>query len=84
MQIELKHQPSYSFAVAHLTPNEQVRVEAGAMVSYSEGISVETKSEGGFFGGLKRMVGGESFFQNFYRAGAGGGEITLAPALPGG
>lgn len=83
MQIELKHQPSYSFAIAHLGANEQVRVESGAMVSYSDGISVETKAEGGLLGGLKRMVGGESFFQNFYSAGAAGGEITLAPALPG-
>lgn len=83
MQIQLKHQPSYSLAVASLAPNEQVRVESGAMVSYSEGIAIETRSEGGLLGGLKRMVGGESFFQNFYRAPAQGGEITLAPALPG-
>jgi uncharacterized protein (TIGR00266 family) len=83
MQIQLKHQPSYSFAIATLDPNEQVRVESGAMVSYSDGVSVETRSEGGLFGGLKRMVGGESFFQNFYSAGSQGGEITLAPALPG-
>lgn len=83
MQIQLKHQPSYSLGIATLDPNEQVRVESGAMVSYSEGISIETKSEGGLFGGLKRMVGGESFFQNVYTAPPQGGEITVAPALPG-
>jgi uncharacterized protein (TIGR00266 family) len=83
MQIQLKHQPSYSLAIARLDPNEEVRVESGAMVSYSDGVTVETKSEGGLFGGLKRMVGGESFFQNIYKAPAQGGEITLAPALPG-
>ncbi|MDX2141109.1 MAG: TIGR00266 family protein [Chloroflexota bacterium] len=83
MQIHLKHQPSYSLATARLDPNEEIRVESGAMVGYSDGITVETKSEGGLFGGLKRMVGGESFFQNIYRAPAQGGEILLAPALPG-
>ncbi len=83
MDIKLKHQPSYSLAVVTLAPNEEVRVESGAMVSYSDGVTVETKSEGGLFGGLKRMVGGESFFQNMYSAPANGGEITLAPSLPG-
>jgi uncharacterized protein (TIGR00266 family) len=83
MNVELKHQPSFSLAVATLRPNEGIKVEPGAMVSFSAGITQETKVEGGFFGGLKRMVGGESFFQNTYTAGAQGGEITLAPSLPG-
>lgn len=83
MDVQLKHQPSYSLAVVNLSPNENIRVESGAMVSYSDGVAVETKAEGGFFGGLKRMVGGESFFLNTYTAPAQGGEITLAPALPG-
>ena len=83
MDITLKHQPSYSLAVVQLDPNENVKVEPGAMVSMSDGIQIETKSEGGLFGGLKRMVGGESFFQNRYTAPAQGGEITLAQTLPG-
>ncbi len=83
MQFELKHQPAYSLAVVTLASNEDIKVEPGAMVSHSAGVSVETKSEGGFFGGIKRMVGGESFFQNTYSAPSNGGEITLAPALPG-
>ena len=29
------------------------------------------------------MLGGESFFQNFFVASAAGGEVTLAPELPG-
>ena len=83
MDITLKHQPAYSLAVVKLAPNEQVKVEPGAMVSYSDGVTVETKAEGGMFGGLKRMVAGESFFQNTYQAPGNGGEIALAPALPG-
>jgi uncharacterized protein (TIGR00266 family) len=83
MQVTLKHQPAYSLAIAVLSPNEQVKVEPGAMVGYSDGVTVETKAEGGLLGGLKRMAAGESFFQNTYTAPGSGGELTLAPALPG-
>ncbi|MDD1749302.1 MAG: TIGR00266 family protein [Methanothrix sp.] len=84
MQIEIMHRPSYSLAVAKLTPNERIRAEAGAMVSMSSSVSIETKAEGGILKSLGRAVlGGESFFQNFFIASAQGGEITLAPELPG-
>lgn len=54
------------------------------MVSMSGGVEIETKAEGGLLKSLGRAVlGGESFFQNFYRAPAQGGEVTLAPELPG-
>lgn len=84
MEIEILHRPSYSLAVARLTPNERIRAEAGAMVSMSAGINIETKAEGGLLKSLGRAVlGGESFFQNFFVASAQGGEVTLAPELPG-
>jgi uncharacterized protein (TIGR00266 family) len=83
MEITINHQPSFSLAVVNFEPNETIRVEPGAMVSHSDGLQVETKAEGGLMGGLKRMVAGESFFQNTYTAPANGGEITLAPTLPG-
>jgi uncharacterized protein (TIGR00266 family) len=83
MQVQLKHQPSFTIAVLTLSPNEQVKVEPGAMVGYSDGVAVETKAEGGLLGGFKRMVGGESFFQNTYSAPSQGGELVLAPSLPG-
>jgi uncharacterized protein (TIGR00266 family) len=84
MEIEILHRPSYSLAVAKLSPNERIRAEAGAMVSMSNGVNVETKAEGGILKSLGRaMLGGESFFQNFFVASAQGGEVTLAPELPG-
>ncbi len=83
MQVTLKHQPAYSLAVVTMAGNERVKVEPGAMVGYTEGVTVETKAEGGLMGGLKRMVAGESFFQNTYTAPGNGGELVLAPALPG-
>ncbi len=84
MEIEIVHRPSYSLAVAKLTPNERIRAEAGAMVSMSGGVNIETKAEGGLLKSLGRaFLGGESFFQNFFVAPAQGGEVTLAPELPG-
>ncbi len=83
MRVELKHQPSYSLAVVTLAPNEQVKAESSSMVSFSDGINIETKAEGGLLGGLKRAVSGESFFQNTFTAPPQGGEVTFAPSLPG-
>jgi len=84
MQTEIVYRPSYSLTVVKLEPNEAIRVEAGAMVSMSPGVTLETKIAGGIVASLKRSIlGGESFFMNDYRAPAQGGEITLAPVLPG-
>jgi uncharacterized protein (TIGR00266 family) len=84
MEIEILHRPSYSLAVARLAAGERIRAEPGAMVSFSEGVEIETKMEGGLFKSLGRaMLGGESLFQNFWKAGPQGGEVTLAPELPG-
>ena len=83
MEITLKYQPAFSLAIASLGGNEEIKVEPGAMVSHSEGVQMETKAQGGLMGGFKRMIGGESFFQNTFQAPSQGGEITLAPSLTG-
>jgi len=72
-----------ALAIATLGPNEAIKVEPGAMVSHSADVTVQTRAEGGLFGGLKRMFGGESFFQNEFVAGSQGGEVTLAHSLLG-
>ena len=84
MEIEILYRPSYSLGIVKLAPNEQIRAEAGAMVSMSAGVTIETKAAGGLLKSLGRAIlGGESFFQNFFIAPAQGGEITFAPELPG-
>ena len=84
MEIEIKYRPSYSLAVTKLSPDETIQVEGGAMVGMSTGITLETKAKGGVLKSLARSVlGGESFFVNTYKAPATGGEILLAPTLPG-
>ena len=83
MESEILYQPSYSLAKVKLSTGEAISAEAGAMVSMSEGINIETSVKGGFMAGLKRsFLGGESFFINTFKA-TTPGEITLAPPLPG-
>ncbi len=84
MDVNILYRPAYSLGVIRLGPNEEIRVESGAMVSTSQGVTVETKAAGGILKSLARSVlAGESFFQNTFRAPAGGGEVTVAPGPPG-
>src|SRR5512144_204896 len=84
MKVDVQFGPAFSLAVVGLAPNEGLRVDAGAMVSMSADLTVETSAQGGLLKSLGRaLFGGESFFQNTFRAGPGGGEIALAPPLPG-
>lgn len=83
MRHEVLYRPSYSLLVLQLSAGQEVIAEAGAMVSMSSTIQVETKTRGGLFAGLKRAVlGGESFFVNTFRADEPG-EVTFAPPLSG-
>ncbi len=83
MKHEILYRPSYSMLKITLQRGEAISAEAGAMVSMSSGIQIETSMKGGLFGSLKRSVlGGESFFVNTFRADEDG-EVALAPSLPG-
>jgi uncharacterized protein (TIGR00266 family) len=84
MNVEILYRPSYSLGVIKLAGGEEVRVESGSMVAMTQGIAMETKAAGGILKSLGRsLLGGESFFQNTYKAPAQGGEISVAPSLPG-
>ena len=84
MRHEVKYQPSYALAFIDLDPGESIQAEAGAMVSMSSAIEMETSTRGGLLSGLRRSVlGGESFFINTFRAEREAGQVTVAPALPG-
>ena len=83
MEYEILHRPSYALLSMQLSAGENVSAEAGAMVSMSSGIEIETSMRGGLLGGLRRkFLGGESFFINTFSA-AQSGEVNFAPSLPG-
>ncbi|MDX1662604.1 MAG: TIGR00266 family protein [Candidatus Promineifilaceae bacterium] len=84
MQIDIHYRPAYALGEITLDPNEAVRVEGGSMVSMSAGVTLETAATGGFLKSLGRaLLGGESFFQNTFQAPPQGGQLMVAPALPG-
>jgi uncharacterized protein (TIGR00266 family) len=80
---EILHQPAFSLAVLKLQPEQSIMAEAGAMVSMSANIELQSQMKGGLFGALKRAAGGESAFVSTFTAHGGPGEVTLAPGAPG-
>ncbi len=84
MDIEIMYRPSYSVGKLKLAGGERIRVEGGSMVGMTNGIAIQTEATGGIMRSLARSIlGGESFFQNTYSAPAQGGEMLVAPGLPG-
>lgn len=80
---EVLHQPSFSLAVVKLQPEQSIQAEAGAMVSMSANIDLQSQMKGGLFGAIKRAAGGESAFVSTFTARGGPGEVTFAPGAPG-
>jgi uncharacterized protein (TIGR00266 family) len=84
VKIDIVYKPTYSLGVLRLGAGEQVRVEGGAMVSMNTDVAIQTSATGGLMKSFARkLLTSESFFQNTYTAGPNGGEVTVAPALPG-
>jgi uncharacterized protein (TIGR00266 family) len=80
---EVLHQPSFALAVIKLGAEQSLLAEAGAMVSMSANVELQSQMKGGLMGALKRAVGGESAFISTFTARGGPGEVTLAPGAPG-
>jgi uncharacterized protein (TIGR00266 family) len=71
--------------VITLDPGEAVQAEAGAMLYMDGAVRMNTGAEGGLFGGLKRIVTGESFFiTSFLNAGTSGrARVAFSAPYPG-
>lgn len=80
---EVLHQPSFSLALIQLQAEQSIQAEAGAMVSMSANIELQSQMKGGLFGAIKRAAGGESAFVSTFTARGGPGEVTFAPGAPG-
>lgn len=84
MDVQMRQGPAYGVARLTLAPNEPVRVESGAMMAMSAGVTLQSKAEGGIMKSLKRAaLGGESFFVSTYTAPPQGGFVDVAARLPG-
>ena len=68
MQAQIQGRPDASCLTMKLAAGESVRVEAGAMVMMSAGLSLSTSVRGG----LSRLLTRESLFLNTYLADAAG------------
>lgn len=79
----IEHQGAFALAVLELQADQSISAEAGAMVSMSANVDLNSEMKGGVFGALKRAVGGESAFVSTFTARGGAGEVTLAPGAPG-
>ncbi len=83
MKSTIEFSPSYTMLTLELAPGESFKAEPGAMVA-QQGVEMQTgMGGGGLFGGLKRMMGGESFFVNTFTAGSVGGWVSISPPIPG-
>jgi hypothetical protein len=82
IQVDINSGPAFAFGEITLPPGGKVRVEAGAMAMTRGDVQMTTSTQGGFMKGLKRSLGGESFFVNDFSS-TQGGVVGVAAALPG-
>lgn len=82
MQVVTTSGPAFAFGEITLPPGGRVRVEAGAMAMTRGDVQMATSTQGGFMKGLRRSLGGESFFVNDFSS-TTGGLVAVAAALPG-
>jgi uncharacterized protein (TIGR00266 family) len=84
MQVTILDQGAFSSALVRLQPGESFVSDAGAMFRASNNIDADvttySRGGGGIWGGIKRMISGETFFLSTYRTTDGQpGEVGLAP-----
>lgn len=88
LNVDLQMRPGSTAAVVKLKPGEEFTAEAGSMIAMSPSVSITTssqqkKSGGSILKSLKRMLSGESFFLNHYKAGSEGGTVFLSTTMAG-
>ena len=85
MRYEMLDKPDFGVVrVGFEQPGEQMVVESSAMVARDAGIEMKTEMKGGLLAAAKRkMLGGESIFQNTFTATAPNQQLWLAPGPEG-
>ncbi|MET0556662.1 MAG: AIM24 family protein, partial [Vicinamibacteria bacterium] len=54
--------------VVPLKPGEEIQAEPGALLYMAGDVEMDSQMKGGLWGGLKRMVAGESLFMTKFRS----------------
>ncbi len=85
MQYNLLQKPDFSMVKIQFDqPGEQILVESSAMVAKDSAVEMKTQLQGGLLGAMKRkMLGGESLFQNTFTSTQPGQTLYLAPGPEG-
>ena len=85
MRTEIRHNPDFGLLkVTFDAPGEELTTESGAMVGRDTAMEMKTNMQGGVGAAIKRRVlGGESIFQNTFTATAPGQTLYVAPAAEG-
>lgn len=85
MRYELLDKPDFGMVkITFDQPGETMLTEAGAMVSRDAGLEMKTNMQGGLMAAAKRkMLGGESLFQNTFTATQPMQTLYLAPGPEG-
>ena len=82
MKYEILDSPDFALLQVVLDAGEKIVAESGAMVAQDAQIGVETNMRGGLLGAAKRkLLGGESLFQNTFTSQAAGQRLFLAVSL---
>lgn len=82
MKVDITAGPAFAFGTITLPAGGRVRVESGAMALIRGDVDIKTSTQGGFMKGLRRSIGGASFFVNDFTSGSGG-QVGVSPVLPG-
>lgn len=85
MRYEILDKPDFGIVrVSFDGAGEQLLVESSAMVGRDSAVEMQTQMKGGVLGAAKRkLLGGESLFQNTFTATAPGQTLWVAPASEG-
>ena len=85
MKYEILDAPDFGLLeIQFESPGESVVAESGAMVAMGPNVAISTGLRGGLFAAAKRkLMGGESLFQNTFTAAKAGEKVYLAPAVEG-
>src|SRR5690606_17671763 len=84
MHYEIIDSPDFALLSVTLDAGEKIVSESGAMVAMDTEIDLQTSMRGGVLAAAKRkLLGGESLFQNTYTSRAAGQRVFFAPPSEG-